>query len=123
MSSSTWSTANKVGLGLIALAGAANLVPTPPGDDSHAGPPLFILIADAVLGVVMIVAAVHAWRKGNKAAVRLAAGAGILTILSALPAFFVDGVPKFIQVLVAVYSVVTIAAIALALAPAKSPSA
>jgi hypothetical protein len=123
MSSTTWSTANKVGLVLIAIAGAANFVPPPSGDDSHAGPPAFILIADAVLGVVMIVAVVYAWRKGSKAAVRLAAGAGILTILSSLPAFFVDGVPEFIQVIVAVYSVATIAAIALALAPAKSPAA
>jgi hypothetical protein len=123
MSSTAWSTANKVGFVLIAIAGAANLVPTPPGDNSHAGPPLSILIADAVLGVVMIVAVVHAWRKGTKAAVWLAAGAGILTALSSVPAFFVDGVPEFIKVIVAVYIVVTIAAIALALSPAKSPSA
>ncbi len=59
-----------------------------------------ILVVGSVLGVVGLVAAILAWR-GNRVALRVAAGAIIVITLTGLPAFFVD-VPMGIKALVGV---------------------
>ena len=65
----------QVGLALAGLLSAVNVpsafLPTP---DGETGPPTAVLVAGAVLGLVGLVAVVIAWRTGNRAAVRVAAG-------------------------------------------------
>ena len=111
----------KVGLVLAGLLSAANLpsvfLPTPDGQE---GPPVAVLAISAVLGVIGLVAVVLAWRDGNPAAVRVAAGTLVLNVLTSLPAFFVD-VPAGVQALVGLFAVLTIACVALMLAPSRRP--
>ncbi|MCW2749093.1 MAG: hypothetical protein JWR83_203 [Aeromicrobium sp.] len=119
----SWTTKNKVGLGLAIFYGITNLpsvleAPSP-GED---GPPMAILIVDSVLGVVAVDAAIVAWRSGSRAAARLTAASVIIITLTSLPAFFVD-IPAFIKVIVAVSVVLTVAIIVLMFSPAKRSDA
>jgi hypothetical protein len=85
------STKVRVGLGLSALLGLANIpflfAPTP---DGETGPPYIVLVLSAILGVVSIVTAVIAWRSGNRTAIRVDAACVIVNAVTTLPAFFVD---------------------------------
>jgi hypothetical protein len=113
------STKNKVGLAIAGLLGLADipaaLMPTP---DGEVGPPYAILVLGSILGVVTVVAVVIGWTKANRAAIRVAAGARIVSVLTALPAFFVD-VPWFIKLLVTVAVVLTVISVVLMLSPAR----
>ena len=71
-----------------------------------------MLWAGTVLGIVGLVAVVIAWRTGNRGALRVAAGAIIITALTAVPAFFVD-VPAWLKAAAAVGVLLTIAAVVL----------
>jgi hypothetical protein len=117
----TFSKLNKAGFVLALLLGlsdvASLLQPTP---DGEVGPPLAILIIDALLGVITIVAVVYAWRTGSRGAVRIAAGARIVSMITALPAFFVD-VPAGIMLIVGLFVVATIACVAMMLLPSRTP--
>ena len=110
----------KVGLllaGLLSLFAVPSvLTPTPDGD---VGPPFGILILGTVLGVVGLIAVVAAWR-GNRPALRVAAGAVILNMLTSLPAFFVD-VPAWLKLLVAVSVLISITSVVLMFSPARRP--
>jgi hypothetical protein len=120
MSSTVWSTVNKVGLALQFLYGVVNLptafippeaMTSEPG--AHAmGPPTWILWADTVLSVVLIVAAIAAWRSGNRTHALLASASNVLISLSGVPAYFV-GAPHDIQRLVTIGIVWTIVSVAL----------
>lgn len=117
------STKNKVGLVLAGLLGLGDilfffLMPTPEGE---AGPPDGILILGFVLAVVTVVAVLVAWTKANRGAIRIAAGARIVSMLTALPAFFVD-VPADVKITVAVLVVVTVVSVVLMLSPARQTS-
>jgi len=111
-SRSSTTTKQKVGLVVCALYSLTNipsvLFSTPEGEE---GPPYSILVVCSILGVIGLVTAVMAWR-GNRVALRVAAGAIILITLTSLPAFFVD-VPMAIKALVAVSVVITVAAVVL----------
>jgi hypothetical protein len=113
------SAANRLGIGLAVLLSlmdfASLLVPTPPGE---VGPPYVILLLAAALGVVTLVAVVIGWRSGSRGALRIAAGARVVSAITALPAFFLD-VAAWIQLVVAVTVVLTIACVLLVLAPAR----
>ena len=113
------STKNKVGLAIAGLMGLADipsaLMPTP---DGEVGPPFGILILGSICGVITVVAVVVAWTKANRGAIRVAAGARIVSILTALPAFFVD-VPWFIKLLVSVAVVLTVISLVLMLSPSR----
>jgi hypothetical protein len=115
----TTSKRQKVGLLLAGIYSALNILgvlfPTPEGQD---GPPIGILIVDSVLGLVGLVAVIVTWRTGNRAALRVAAGAIIIMTLTALPAFFVD-VPAGIKLLVGVSVLLTIAAVVLMFSPGR----
>lgn len=115
---------NKTGLVIAFLLGLGDLTapfqPTP--DDAEAGPPFAILVLDGVLGLITVIAVVIAWRTARRTAVRVAAGARIISMVTALPAFFVD-VPAALQVLVGFLVVVTIAAVAMMLTPSRQPVA
>jgi len=119
----SWTTKNKVGLGLAIFYGITNipsfLEAPAPGEE---GPPMAILIVDSVLGVLATVAGIIAWRTGSRAAARLTAATVIVITLTSLPAFFVD-IPAFIKVIVAVSVVLTVAIIVLMFSPAKRSAA
>ncbi len=104
---------NRIGLviaGLISLVNVPSvLMGTPEGE---VGPPMVVLYADTALGIVGLVAVVIAWRSGSRTALRVLAACLVISLVTALPALFVD-VPAFIKVLVAVATVVTLAALVL----------
>jgi hypothetical protein len=105
-------TKQKIGLVICAIYGLANIpsVLTAP-DDGETGPPMAILVVDTLLGVIALVAAIVAWR-GNRLALRIAAGAMILITLTGLPAFFVD-VPMFVKALVGFSVLLTLVGVVL----------
>ncbi len=107
----------RVGLALGALLSIGNipsvLTPTP---DGEVGPPVLILWVGTLLGVIGLVAVVVAWRSGNRAALRVAAGSLIVTALTALPALFVD-IDATLKVLSAVSVVLTVIAVVLMFSP------
>ncbi len=109
-------------IGLL-LAGFLSLIAVPsvltPTPDGEVGPPFGILILGTILGVVGLVAVVAAWR-GNKPALRVAAGAVILNMLTSLPAFFVD-VPAWLKLLVGVSVLISITSVVLMFSPARRP--
>lgn len=109
----------KVGLVLAGLISAISVssafFPAPDGDDA---PPLPILILGSVLGVIGLVAVIIAWRSANRAALRVAAGALIVNMLTSLPALFLD-VSAGIKALVGVSVLVTVVAVGLIFAPAQ----
>ena len=104
----------KVGFVLCALYSLTNipsvLFPSGSGGDDQ-GAPMAILVVDSVLGVIGLVAAVLAWR-GNRVALRVAAGSIILITLTGLPAFFVD-VPMAVKALVGFGVVLTVVIVVL----------
>ncbi len=120
---------NKIGLVIAGLLGLGDLTSpfTSLGGDSDPGaegPPMAILIADAVLGLITIIAVVYMWRTASRISARIIAGSRILSVISALPAFFVSGVPAPVVVLVAAVVVVTVVAIVLIMSrPAPTPAA
>ena len=111
-------TKNKVGLVVAGLLGLADTVtlafPTPDGD---VGPPIGILVFSAVCGVVTVIAVVIAFMRASRVAIRVAAGARVLSVMSSLPAFFVD-VPPAVKILVAAFVVVTVISVVLMLSAA-----
>jgi hypothetical protein len=115
-----WSTVNKVGLALLAVVGVTNFVPWPMPPDAEAGPPKGVLIAGVVLGIVAIVAVIHAWLKANKGSAWVAIIASVINAVLAVPAFFVDGVPPNIRTLAAIYIAATVVAVALILKPDRA---
>lgn len=119
-SSPTWSPLNKVGLALTVLLSIGNITsalgPTP---ESETGPPLGILLAGSILGLIGTVAGILAWVKNNRAAARLAAITIVLCSISALPAFFVD-VPAGIKALVAAMVLLTVTAVVLTFSGRRS---
>jgi hypothetical protein len=116
------STRQKVGL---TLAGIMNVINVPsvffPAPDGEEGPPIAVLAVNTVLGIIGLVAVIIAWRSGNRAAIRVAAGTLILNALTALPAFFVD-VPPAIKLLVGVSVLWTVLAVVLMFSPARRSS-
>jgi hypothetical protein len=109
---------NKVGFVLALLLGLGNVVslasPTP---DGEVGPPLAILVVDAVLGVGIIVAVLVGWLRGRKSAIRAATVLLILAAITALPAFVTPDVPSGIVAVAGVYVLLTILTIVLMLKP------
>jgi hypothetical protein len=105
-------TKQKVGLvlcGLFCLSSIPSVLESSP--DGEEGPPMAILVIGTILGILGLVATVLAWR-GNRIALRVAAGSIIVIALTGLPAFFVD-VPMFIKALVGVSVIVTVVAVVL----------
>jgi hypothetical protein len=115
----TLTTKNKVGLALAGLLGVLDLpsfLEAPA--DGEVGPPVGILILGSICGLITIVAVVIAWRSRSGAALRVVAGARIVSMLTALPAFFMD-VESFIKVLVTVFVILTLASLVLMFSPAR----
>ena len=81
-----------------------------------------ILLLSAVLGVVTVVAAVMAWRSGNRLAIRIGAAALIVNAVTSLPAFFVD-ISAWIKLVSAVTILLTVVAVVLMLRRESGPVA
>jgi hypothetical protein len=115
-------TRQKVGLVLAALYGLSNIPGFLQGDPApgEEGPPMAILVVGSVLGLIALVAAVVAWR-GNRVALRLAAGSMILITLTGLPAFFVD-VPMWVKALVGASVLLTVVAVVLMFSGDRRPA-
>ncbi|MFJ9359331.1 hypothetical protein [Streptomyces mirabilis] len=119
---------NKVGLGLAAFLGLADTTNLffmiPQGNSDTPGPPAAVLIADGVLGIITVAAVVYAWRLTSWTASRVVAGARILSVITALPALFVTGVPAWVVAVAALFVVVSVVVIGLVLSrPAPEPVA
>ena len=86
---------NKAGLvlcGLLGAADVASLGALGQQDAASSGPPVAVIVAAAVLGVLTIAAVIVTWQTRSRLSARLAAAARVLSALSAVPAFFVDDV-------------------------------
>jgi hypothetical protein len=108
----TWTTKNKVGLGLAVFYAITNIPTVFVGVGCDDGPPVAISVICSVLAVVATVAGIVAWRNGNRAAARLTAGSLIVITVTSLPAFFVD-IPAGVKVLAAVGVVLTVVIVVL----------
>ena len=109
-------TRNRVGVVLAVLLGLTDVVglfvtPTPgPGEQ---GPPEVVLIFGAVMGVITIAACVYAWVRNSRGGLRVAAATRLLSMITALPAFFVEGVPAPLVMTAAMGVVITLVTVAL----------
>lgn len=115
MGANTWSTVNKVGLAMQFVYGLAN-VPSflqEPGTDEKMGPPSAVLWADTVLGVVLVLAVIVAWRQGNRSVAWLASAANVLISATGIPVFFIDGLPAWVVSVVVASIVWTVVSVAL----------
>ncbi|HQR80140.1 MAG TPA: hypothetical protein PLT68_07970 [Actinomycetota bacterium] len=115
-----YSTLNKVGFVVALLLGLVNVAslatPTP---DGEVGPPMAILVLDAVLGAGVIVAVLIGWLLSRKAAIRAATVLLILAAITALPAFTSPEVPSGLVAAAGAYVLVTILTIVMMLKPAS----
>ncbi|MEV6925675.1 hypothetical protein AB0M46_14405 [Dactylosporangium sp. NPDC051485] len=102
------------GLVLAGLLGLLDVVSLPFGTD---GPPMAVLVIDAVLGLGTIVGVVLAWPNRSRAGAVTVIVTLLLSALSAVPAFFVAGAPAPAKVGAAVGIVLTLLCVAL-VAPA-----
>ena len=115
---------NKIGLGLAALLGLTDLTSLlgPQPAEGEAGPPMAVLIAGTILGLITVVAVVYVFRTASRTGSRIVAGSRILSMITALPAFFVEGVPAPLVAIVAIGVIVTLLTVWLVLArPAPQP--
>jgi hypothetical protein len=107
------STRNKIGLALAGVLSLSNvpsvLEPTPGGE---VGPPFTVMLADTVLGVIGVVAVIVAWRTGSRTAVRVTAACLVISLVTSLPALFVD-VPAVVKILVAAFTIITLTTLVL----------
>ena len=124
MNTMNWSTLNKVGLVMQFLFGLANLPSAfmPPDTGTEAGPPMSVLWADTVLGVILIVAITLAWRNRSRGAAIAGSVASALIAATGIPAFFVD-VPTGIKALVAASIAWAVVSIALTFTKSKATNA
>jgi len=122
-----WSRGNRIGLGMTMIMGLANIVlglinlpallhtASTPTD----GPPAGVLVADLVLGVIMVVSAGFAWATVSRNAATAASVANILQGLTVIPAFLMPA-PLTWRVLAGVIIAWTTVSAALTLSRSKA---
>jgi hypothetical protein len=103
-------------LGILSVIDVAGPLTT---DGQH--PPMIIAIIGSVLGLVSIVLAVLAWRGRTAAAVGLCV-LRVLSALTALPAFWVTGVPGPVMAVAGTFIMLTIVGVVLTLAGLRRPA-
>jgi hypothetical protein len=110
---------NRVGLVLAGLLGVMDVGSLAfPTADGEVGPPYWILAFAAVLGAISVVGVAWALLRQHQGAVRIVAAARIVSLITALPAFFV-GPPAGLLLLVGAYAVITVAVVAMMLTPPR----
>ena len=111
---------NRIGLAIAFLLGLIGLpmflrdAPAP----GIVGPPTQVLVTESLCGLVTVVAVTIGWRLGSIRAIRLAAGAQIVSVLTAVPAFFLDR-PPLNKLLLAILFGATLTAVVLMLTPPR----
>jgi hypothetical protein len=115
----TLTTRAKVGFWLSVVLALVDLValltPAPEGE----GPPLVVLVFSTVMGVATLAAAGWFARTGRRAGLSVMAVSRILSGITALPAFFVPGVPAVFVAWGAATVVLTIVAVVLLMSRAR----
>lgn len=109
---------NKVGLVMAAVLGLLDVTSVfsiPAQDEDTPGPPLVILIAGVVLGLITLIATAYAWRTADRIGARVVAGSRTLSVITSLPAFYVSGVSAGVVLIVSAIVVTSVIAIALVL--------
>ncbi|WP_416981355.1 hypothetical protein [Streptomyces sp. T028] len=118
---------NRVGLVLAGTLGLLDVTfafTIPEGDADTPGPPVGIVVADAVLGLITVIAVVYTWRTADRTGSRAVAGSRVLSVITALPAFYVNGVPAGIVTGTSAFVIVNVVAVAFVLSrPAPEPAA
>lgn len=111
---------DKVGMTLAFLLGLIGLPMFLRGapDPGEVGPPMAVLVTESICGLVTVVAVAFGWRRRSARAIRLAAGAQIVSVLTAVPAFFLDR-PALNKLLLAILLGVTLTAVVLMLTPSR----
>jgi hypothetical protein len=108
---------NRIGLVLAGVLGVSDIatvgIPTGDGND---GPPVGVVVVGAVLGALTLACLVPAFRKASRSAIRVIAGARIISAITALPAFFVD-IPAGLKVGAAAIVVLTVAVVVMIINP------
>ncbi len=111
---------NRIGLAIAFLLGLIGVpmflrdAPAP----GVVGPPTMVLVTESLCGLVTVVAVTIGWRRGSTRAIRLAAGAQIVSVLTAVPAFFLDR-PALNKLLLAILLGATLTAVVLMLTPSR----
>jgi hypothetical protein len=103
-------------LGVLSVIGLTTALFT---DGQH--PPVIIAIIGAVLDLISIALAVLAWRGRGAAAIGLCV-VRVLSALTAVPAFYVGGVPGPIMAVAGTFIVFTIVGVVLTLAGSRRPA-
>jgi hypothetical protein len=80
-----------------------------PAGQGDVGPPFPVLVLGLLLGLASLVLIAVVPRVGRRALIWLI-GCRLLSALTGLPAFFVDGVPGWVRILVTVFAVLTLVA-------------
>jgi hypothetical protein len=122
-----WSRGNRIGLGMTMVVGVANivlgLIHLPAllhsSKPMAAGPPAGVLVADFVLGVIIVVSAGVAWAPVSRNAATAASVANILQGLLVIPAFLPQE-PLTWRVLAGVIIAWTTVSVALTLSRSKA---
>lgn len=111
---------NRIGLALAFLLGLIGLPMSLRGapDPGAIGPPMAVLVTESLCGMVTVIAVTIGWRRGSNRAIRLAAGAQIVSVLTAVPAFFLDR-PALNKLLLAILLGATLTAVVLMLTPSR----
>ena len=112
------STLYRSGVVLLGILSVIDLAAPLYTDGQH--PPMIIAVIGSVLGLVSIVLAVFAWRGRTAAAVGLCV-VRVLSALTAVPAFWVTGVPGPVMAVAGSFIVLTIVGVVLALAGLRRP--
>ena len=115
----SWSPRNRIGLALAFLLGLIGVPMVLRGAPAPGvvGPPAVVLVTESLCGVVTVVVTIG-WRRASSRAIRLAAGAQIVSVLTALPAFFLDR-PALNKLLLAILLGATLTAVVLMLTPSR----
>lgn len=104
----TFTRNTRIGLVLALVLGAVDLVGSAfSGPSGQPGPPSGVGILDTVLGALTIVAVGFAWRRRSRKLIRVIAVLRVLSAATALPAFFVSGVPAVLVIAAAVEVLLT----------------
>ena len=102
--------AHRRGLVLLGIVSVLDVLAPLGTDGAH--PPMWIALIGLVLGVASLVCIVAAWR-GRRAAQLPLIVLRLLSVLTTVPAFFVDDVPAWIVVFAAAFILVSLVGVAL----------
>lgn len=106
-------TSAKAGLVILGLLALVDLSAPFITDGEH--PPLAVALISAALGLASLVCLPAAW-KGSRTATLALAGTRVVSVLLAVPAFFVGGIPAGVFAIVGVTLALTVLGVVLALA-------